>query len=50
MTIKPADTSAGDNIVLRAELDATIAVSAYPQDLNPACGGAPTDILIEVGG
>ncbi len=50
VTIKPPDTSAGDNIVLRAEMDVTIVVSACPQDLNPTCGGAPTDILIEVGG
>ncbi len=49
MTIKPPDTSAGDNIVLRAEMDAYVVVSACPQDLNPTCGGAPTDIRVEVG-
>ncbi len=47
--IKPPDTSAGDNIVLRAEMDAYVVVSACPQDLNPTCGGTPTDIQVEIG-
>ena len=49
ITIKAPDTKAGDNIVLRAEMDAYIVVSACPQDLNPTCGGTPTDIRVEVG-
>ena len=49
ITIKPPDTKSGDNIVFRAEVDAYVAVSACPQDLNPTCGGNPTDIRVEVG-
>ena len=48
-TIKPPETRAGDNIVLRCEMDAYVVVSACPQDLNPTCGGNPTDIKVEVG-
>ncbi len=50
VTIKAPETRAGDNIVLRAEMDAYVIVSACPQDLNPTCGGRPTDIAIEIGG
>jgi uncharacterized protein YcgI (DUF1989 family) len=48
-TIKAPETKAGDNIVLRCEMDAYIVVSACPQDQNPTCGGRPTDIRVEVG-
>jgi uncharacterized protein YcgI (DUF1989 family) len=48
-TIKAPETKPGDNIVLRAEMDAHIVVSACPQDQNPTCGGNPTDIKVEVG-
>ncbi len=48
-TIKSPETKAGDNIVLRAEMDALIVVSACPQDQNLTCGGTPTDIQVEVG-
>jgi uncharacterized protein len=48
-TIKAPETKAGDNIVLRCEMDAYIVVSACPQDQNPTCGGKPTDIRVEVG-
>ena len=48
-TIKPADTKPGDNIVLRAELDSYVVVSACPQDLNLTNGGNPTDVKVEVG-
>ena len=34
----------GDCIVMKAEMDATIVVSACPQDQNLTCGGRPTDI------
>ena len=49
VTIKPPETKPGDNIVLRAEMDVWVVVSACPQDLNPTCGGTPTDIQVEVG-
>jgi uncharacterized protein YcgI (DUF1989 family) len=48
-TIKPPDTKPGDNIVLQAEVDAYVVVSACPQDLNPTCGGKPTDLKVEIG-
>ena len=48
-TIKPPASKAGDNIVLRADMDAFIVVSACPQDQNDTCGGTPTDIRVEVG-
>ena len=48
-TIKPPETKPNDDIVLRAEMPAYIAVSACPQDLNLTCGGTPTDIRIEIG-
>ena len=38
----------GDYVVLRAEMNAYIVVSACPQDMNATCGGKPTDIQIEV--
>jgi len=49
-TIKAPQSKAADNIVLRAEMDAYIVVSACPQDQNLTCGGNPTDIRVEVGG
>ncbi len=48
-TIKAPESKPGDHIVLRAELDASIVVSACPQDQNLTCGGTPTDIRVEVG-
>lgn len=47
--IKAPASKAGDHLVLRAEMDAFVAVSACPQDLNDTCGGRPTDILLEIG-
>ena len=47
--IEAPDSKAGDNILLRAEMDALVIVSACPQDRNPTCGGRPTDIRVEVG-
>jgi uncharacterized protein YcgI (DUF1989 family) len=47
--IEAPDSKAGDNILLRAEMDALVVVSACPQDMNPTCGGEPTDIRVEVG-
>lgn len=48
-SVKAPDTRPGDNIVLSAEMDAYVVVSACPQDMNATCGGKPTDIRVEVG-
>lgn len=42
-------TKAGDYVVMRAEMDAYICVSACPQDQNETNSGTPTDIKVEVG-
>jgi uncharacterized protein YcgI (DUF1989 family) len=47
--IRAPGTKPGENIVLRAEMDAYIVVSACPQDMNLTCGGTPTDLRVEVG-
>jgi uncharacterized protein YcgI (DUF1989 family) len=47
--ITAPETKAGDNLILRAEMDAYIAISACPQDQNQTCGGQPTNVKIEVG-
>ena len=41
-------SGAGDYVVLRALADLLVAVSACPQDLNPANGFVPTDLLLQV--
>lgn len=46
-SVKAPDTKPGDFVVLRAEMDAYVIVSACPQDMNETCGGRPTDIQIE---
>lgn len=43
------DTRSGDSIVLRADIDAYIVVSACPQDLTGSCGERATDIQVEFG-
>ena len=48
ITITAPLTKAGDDLLLRAEMDAWIVVSACPQDMNDTCGGRPTDIRVEV--
>jgi uncharacterized protein YcgI (DUF1989 family) len=48
-TVKAPDTKPGDYIVLQTEMDAYVAVSACPQDMNDTCGGKPTDIQVEIG-
>lgn len=48
-SVKAPATRAGDHVVLRAEMDAHVVVSACPQDMNATCGGTPTDIQVEVG-
>lgn len=47
LTIEAPDNAAGDNILLRAEMDAYVVVSACPQDIAPTCGGRPTDIRVD---
>ena len=47
-TIKAPATKPGDNIVMRAEMDCYVVVSACPQDMNDTCGGAPSDLQVEV--
>jgi len=48
-TVKAPKSKPGDYVVLRAEMDAYIVISACPQDLNDTCGGNPTDLRLEVG-
>jgi uncharacterized protein YcgI (DUF1989 family) len=48
-TIKAPESKPGDYVILRAELDAYVVLSACPQDFNDTCGGNPTDVLAEVG-
>ncbi|MDH3375813.1 MAG: urea carboxylase-associated family protein [Gammaproteobacteria bacterium] len=48
-TIKAPATNAGDYVILRAEMDAYIVVSACPQDQNDTCGGRPTGLRFETG-
>lgn len=48
-TIKAPDTRPGDHVVLRAEMECHVVVSACPQDMNATCGGNPTEIRVEVG-
>jgi uncharacterized protein YcgI (DUF1989 family) len=42
------DTRPGDSIVLKAEFDVYIVVSACPQDLTGSCGERATDIRVEI--
>lgn len=44
----PAETRAGDHVVLRAELDIVVAVSACPQDIVAINQRRPSPILIEL--
>ena len=45
---RPAPTKAGDHVVLRAELDLILAVSACPQDIVRINEGNPTPVEIEL--
>jgi len=45
---EPAPTRPGDHVVLRAELDLLLVVSACPQDLVPINAGRPTPVAIEL--
>src|SRR6266540_698909 len=44
----PAETAAGDHVVLRAELDIVVAVSACPQDIVAINRRRPSPIEIEL--
>jgi len=48
LEIRESLAEKNDYVLLRAEMDLMFAVSACPQDQNPANGGAPTDLLIRV--
>ncbi len=48
-TFEAPSTKAGDNIILRIELDCYIVISACPQDITDTCAGNPTHILMETG-
>jgi uncharacterized protein YcgI (DUF1989 family) len=48
MEVVAPQTRAGDFVLLRAEADLIVGVSACPQDQNPCNGFNPTDILIQV--
>jgi len=41
-------SKAGDSVVLRAEMDALVAVSACPQDKNPCNAFNPTELRVQV--
>ena len=45
---RPAPTKAGDHVVMRAELDLILAVSACPQDIVRINDGNPTSVEIEL--
>jgi uncharacterized protein len=45
---EPAATRPGDGVVLRAEMDCIVVVSACPQDIVPINGGNPTSLAIEL--
>ena len=44
----PAPTKAGDSVLLRAELDLVLVVSACPQDIVRINDGNPTAVEIEL--
>jgi uncharacterized protein len=48
-TVKAPQTKPGDFVLLQAEMDSYVVVSACPQDMNDTCGGKPTDIQVEIG-
>ncbi len=45
---EPAPTRPGDGVVLRAEMDCIVVLSACPQDIVPINGGKPTSLAIEL--
>lgn len=46
----PPRSAAGDSVVLHAEMDLTLVISACPQDITPINGDArtPTDLLVDI--
>jgi len=48
LEIREPLSEANDYVLLRALVDATVAVSACPQDLNATNGGQPSDVLLRV--
>ena len=38
----------GDYVILRAEMDVVIAMSACPQDILPINGGKPVEVHFEI--
>jgi uncharacterized protein YcgI (DUF1989 family) len=48
LEIRESLAEANDYVLLRAEMDVVIGVSACPQDQNATNGGSPTDLLIRV--
>ncbi|MFQ5874833.1 MAG: DUF1989 domain-containing protein, partial [Dehalococcoidia bacterium] len=49
MSIAAPETKPGDHVVMRADMDAYVCVSACPQDQNDTNSGVPTEIRVEVG-
>lgn len=48
LNIRPPTSEKGQYVVLKAETDLVIVMSACPQDLEPVNGGGPTDCEFEV--
>jgi uncharacterized protein YcgI (DUF1989 family) len=46
--VKAPETKSGDNMILRAEFDCYIVISACPQDMNATCGHNPSSIQVEL--
>ena len=48
LEIREPLSEANDHVLLRALMDAVVAVSACPQDKNATNGGTPSDVLVRV--
>ena len=49
ISIAAPETKPGDYVIIRAEMDSYVCVSACPQDQNQTNAGNPTEIRVEVG-
>lgn len=49
MSIAAPQSKAGDYVIIRAEMESYVCVSACPQDKNSTNSGTPTEIRVEVG-
>ena len=49
ISIAAPQTKPGDYVIVRAEMDSYVCVSACPQDQNQTNAGNPTEIRVEVG-